>query len=129
MAYSDATAQREYQRRWKHDRRAAWFDGKTCARCGGTDRLEIHHRAPEKKVSHRIWSWSLERRDEELAKCDVLCRPCHELTHWPAGRDSSVREARQRERDAAHAWLAEYDRRRRERLEKRRVKRFRTGAQ
>lgn len=83
MPYRDPAAQREYQRRWKARRRAEWFAGRTCQRCGAADHLEIHHRAGEDKVSHAIWSWSKPRRDAELAKCVVLCRDCHEDQHWP----------------------------------------------
>lgn len=28
-------------------------------------------------MSHRIWGWSLKRREIELAKCQVLCYNCH----------------------------------------------------
>lgn len=31
----------------------------------------------QSKVDHRIWSWSLERREIELLKCQVLCAACH----------------------------------------------------
>ena len=29
-------------------------------------------------MTHSIWSWSSLRRNAELAKCQVLCRPCHD---------------------------------------------------
>jgi hypothetical protein len=45
--------------------------------CGSRDHLEIDHRDPGEKLSHRIWSWSPARRDAELAKCQVLCRKHH----------------------------------------------------
>ena len=83
MPYADRTTQREYQRRWMASRRAEWFVDKACEHCGTTDRLEIHHRDPEKKVAHAIWSWAAEKRLAELAKCVVLCRDCHEDQHWP----------------------------------------------
>jgi len=57
-------------------RRADWFKGKICS-CGSTDTLEIHHPDPEKKVSHKVWSWAKEKRDTELSKCIVLCEDCH----------------------------------------------------
>jgi hypothetical protein len=40
---------------------------------------ENDHVDPSKKTSHSIWSWSPERREAEIAKCQVLCRPCHQL--------------------------------------------------
>ena len=70
-------AQREYQRKWKAARRASWFEGKCCVKCGSTDRLEIDHIDPKTKVSNQIWTWSKHRRDEELGKCQILCHACH----------------------------------------------------
>lgn len=70
---------RSYQRKWIQKRRAdviAQMGGR-CARCPATEHLEVDHIDPSKKVSHRIWSWSPERRAEELAKCQLLCRWCH----------------------------------------------------
>ena len=48
-----------------------------CRWCGGVDRLQVDHVDPATKVSHRVWSWSKWRRDEELRKCQVLCFDCH----------------------------------------------------
>ena len=72
-------AQTEYQRQWIAARRAAWFDNKECAKCGSKENLEIHHKDPEQKVEHRVWSWAQARRDAELDKCEVLCHACHEV--------------------------------------------------
>ncbi|MGW5635712.1 HNH endonuclease [Streptomyces sp. NPDC003832] len=58
-------------------RRAEFFAGKSCVRCGSTERLELDHIEPGAKVTHRIWSWSAERRATELAKCQPLCAGCH----------------------------------------------------
>lgn len=68
---------REYQREWLANRRANFFADKACVRCGSAEQLELDHIDPEQKVSHRIWSWSQERRDAEIAKCQVLCAECH----------------------------------------------------
>jgi hypothetical protein len=86
MPYQDPVAQREYQRQWVASRRAAWFAGKTCSWCGSSERLELHHADPAKKVSHAIWSWGENRRLNEIGKCIVLCRPCHEKGHAEARR-------------------------------------------
>lgn len=77
MPYKDRAKQREYRRAWIASRRAKFFADKQCAACGSTDQLELDHVEPERKVSHRIWSWSVERREEELKKCQVLCHDCH----------------------------------------------------
>lgn len=77
MGYSDPAKQRAYAREWMRKRRAAFFDGKQCVRCGSTERLELDHVDPLQKTTHCVWSWSQKRRDEELAKCQVLCHDCH----------------------------------------------------
>lgn len=81
MPYKDKNVQREYNRQWQASRRAEWFFEKVCVRCGGSDSLEIHHEDPLLKISHKVWSWAQERRDEELAKCVVLCHACHKAQH------------------------------------------------
>lgn len=58
-------------------RRAEFFNGKSCVYCGSTSGLQLDHIDPLKKVNHKIWSWSEARRNAELAKCQVLCEPCH----------------------------------------------------
>ena len=85
MAYKDPAHQREYQRKWKQRRRAAWFRGKRCAKCGGKRRLQLDHRDAKKKADHKIWSWSEKRRLGELVKCQVLCVPCHTRKGIAAG--------------------------------------------
>lgn len=72
---------REYQARWMADRRRAFLADKVCVECGSDDHLELDHVDPGQKVSHRIWSWTQERRDAEIAKCRVLCRGCHVERH------------------------------------------------
>jgi hypothetical protein len=78
MSYRDPDKQREYQRQWKARRRAEFFADKECVRCGFAENLELDHIDPRTKIGHGIWSWSQKRREEELAKCQVLCRTCHE---------------------------------------------------
>lgn len=68
-----------YQREWMRKRRAAYFDKKSCSRCSSKERLELDHINPAIKVNHVIWSWAKPRREAELSKCQVLCRPCHWL--------------------------------------------------
>lgn len=69
--------QREYQRQWMKRRRQDFFKDKGCEICGVEEDLELHHVDPTQKVSHRIWSWSKERQETELAKCVILCVDCH----------------------------------------------------
>lgn len=82
MSYRIAERQRAFQRNWVARRRASWLaENGPCVGCGATDHLEVDHVYPEQKVDHRVWSWSDERRQEELAKCRVLCRDCHKARH------------------------------------------------
>lgn len=71
-------AKRAYQRTWLQKRRSIVFDGRQCVKCGGMEKLELDHIDPTQKISHSIWSWSEERRTEELAKCQILCKKCHQ---------------------------------------------------
>lgn len=78
MPYKDAAARSAYQAGYASALRRAWLETHgPCAACGSADDLEVDHVERREKVSHRIWSWSRERREDELAKCQVLCRRCH----------------------------------------------------
>lgn len=77
MPYKDKTRQREYAKVWIAKRREDFFRDKVCEKCGSDKKLELDHINPEEKVSHRIWSWSKDRRDKEIEKCQVLCTECH----------------------------------------------------
>jgi len=90
MPYKDPAQQAEYAREWVARRRAEWFADKCCAWCGSTEDLQLDHIDRTTKVSHRIWSWSQVRRDTEIAKCQVLCRPCHEEKTRLAGDNPSL---------------------------------------
>jgi len=57
-----------------------------CIVCGVRDVrvLEFHHRDPSKKdynVSELAASYSLDRIQKEIDKCDVLCANCHRIEH------------------------------------------------
>lgn len=77
MPYKDINKQRAFQRNRCRRNRFSFFKGKKCVKCDSTKRLELDHIDPKTKVSHCIWSWSEERRNEELKKCQVLCKKCH----------------------------------------------------
>lgn len=77
MPYADKKKQLEYQRIWTANRRAKFFRDKSCVKCGSKEDLELDHIDPKLKVSHKIWSWSEDRRLAEIAKCQVLCSTCH----------------------------------------------------
>lgn len=48
-----------------------------CRECGGSERLEVDHIDPTTKIDSEVWDWAPERRDAELAKCQVLCKACN----------------------------------------------------
>lgn len=77
MPYRDRDRTRAFQRRQCAERRAESFAGLTCEGCGSSESLEWHHLDPAEKVTHKIWSFTFERRTAELAKCIPLCTPCH----------------------------------------------------
>lgn len=80
MPYKNLEQQREYQRNWMAQRRKEWFDlNGPCADCGTQDNLELDHVDREGKISHKVWSWSKVRMEEELAKCVARCEKCHQI--------------------------------------------------
>lgn len=80
----ETKGQRNYARRKR--RRELWFAAHgPCARCGSWERLTLDHidptsKDPRLKVGNAgsIWAWSNANRALELAKCQVLCKPCHD---------------------------------------------------
>jgi hypothetical protein len=81
MPYADKEAQRKYQLDRYHKIRSSWFNEHgPCRECGSWENLHAHHKNSGEKISHRVWSWSKKRREEELSKCVVLCCPCHGKT-------------------------------------------------
>src|SRR5665213_333062 len=67
----------------KAQRRAEFFAGKECVRCGSIDHLELDHIDPSTKEirAGELWCMALDnpRRIKELAKSQVLCHDCHVL--------------------------------------------------
>jgi hypothetical protein len=91
MPMATREAQREYQRAWCARRRSSYFSGKTCVDCGSPDNLQLDHIDRTTKVDHRVWSWSEQRRAEELKKCVPRCQPCHaKKTNRELGYDHTV---------------------------------------
>lgn len=79
LGYVNKEQRNTYQREWVAQRRAQYLCDKACVDCGSRNDLEIDHVDKTQKVSHRIWSWSTQRREQELAKCVVRCRRCHQI--------------------------------------------------
>ncbi len=78
MPYKDPERQREYQANRLLYLRNEWINSNgPCVKCRTWKNLEVDHVDPSTKVSHNVWSWSPDRRKEELSKCQVLCVECH----------------------------------------------------
>lgn len=78
MPYKDKQKQNAYQNRHNLERRMMWInENGPCRQCGSFQDLQVDHINRLEKVSHRIWSWSKARREEELRKCQALCKECH----------------------------------------------------
>ena len=67
--------------------------GKVCSYCGFDDyrAIDFHHRDASNKIVNpsliytKGWGW--EKVQEELDKCDPVCKNCHAIIHHP---DTSV---------------------------------------
>ena len=92
MPFANPEDKRAYDRERAARLRREWLLANGPCRCGSWEDLEMHHKDPAQKVSHRIWNWSAERRAAELAKCEPLCKRCHKAEtramlqrHHPCG--------------------------------------------
>jgi hypothetical protein len=103
MPYKDSAKQIAYQCAWVAKRRRKWLrENGPCKGCGTRQQLQIDHKDPSKKISHRVWSWSEVRRLAELAKCQVLCKRCHrEKSRVNREHARGVRHGQARLSDAA----------------------------
>ncbi len=82
MPYANPAKQKAAQAQWYQDtvraRRVEWLDKNgPCRKCGSSEKLEVDHVDPSQKVTHSVWTWAADRRNAELAKCQVLCEKCH----------------------------------------------------
>jgi len=68
-----------------------WFhEYKNSLKCSKCDEdhwscIEFHHRNPSEKehcIGQMIGSWSIERIQSEIEKCDIICANCHRKIHF-----------------------------------------------
>jgi hypothetical protein len=69
----------------RRQRNREWVDSlkQKCLICGSTVDLHFHHRDPStkfKKVADMM-TYSRQRIQAEIDKCDVLCEYCHKTLH------------------------------------------------
>lgn len=98
MYYSARNKRREINRKTARQIKA----DSGCSRCEekDPDALDFHHLDPSKKesnITNAVYNYSLKRMLEEIAKCIVLCRNCHQKEHarqWRSERKERERENR-----------------------------------
>lgn len=65
-----------------------WKKTLKCSKCGNDDHrvLEFHHRNPTEKeytIANIIdRGYGVEKMENEISKCDVLCANCHRIVHY-----------------------------------------------
>ena len=110
MPFKDPVKQKEAQRQWylrnkkitiersmkyKHDNQV-WFKEtklndvacgcRDCGYVGHPDEFDYHHIDPNTKiacVSDMLGTYGRPKVIAEMAKCDIVCKPCHEQIHYP----------------------------------------------
>lgn len=117
---------REYILARYHRRKAEWTErlGGACASCGSTaEDLQFDHVDPATKsfTIGRLWSMADATVEAELAKCQLLCKPCHQTkttSEWKERRTHGAVYAAVQKKcpcEKCVAFKADYARRRRER--------------
>jgi hypothetical protein len=82
---------RERRRRRKEQIRSfvkEYMQQHVCKMCGTKNNLTFHHRDPSKKrgdISKLVSYKSLSLIQNEISKCDILCRHCHDIKHEMKG--------------------------------------------
>jgi 5-methylcytosine-specific restriction endonuclease McrA len=86
---------REYQKSRYYRRRleAIAFLGGKCVSCGQTEELEFDHVDPSDKtynVARILTGGSEQKVREELEKCQLLCKKCHDKKTYAVGGDQKT---------------------------------------
>lgn len=65
-----------------------------CLHCKSKKNLTFHHRDPSTKVFSlgNVKKQSIEQIQNEIAKCDLLCRDCHDVVHEMVPKDKRMPE-------------------------------------
>lgn len=83
MAYTDYNNKmREYMAKRYVSRRTRWIEvmGGVCVSCGDDESLEFDHIDPTTKtyqIAKILNTGSEKKVSDEMAKCQLLCNPCH----------------------------------------------------
>lgn len=81
----DRAAKSAYQLKRYHAKRAIWIQelGGVCINCGTTEQLEFHHINPKDKSFNVAERYDCRAVIDELKKCQLLCKNCHDNIHQP----------------------------------------------
>lgn len=78
---SDNQYMRDYMLKRYHNRRKTAIEqlGGKCVSCGSKEELEVDHINPQDKkfCLSKLWSVNEKTYQEELSKCQLLCKVCH----------------------------------------------------
>lgn len=73
----------KYKTNQRHERKALFIEllGGCCVECSSVKNLNFDHVLPEEKEFHisANLDYSLEKILPELQKCQLLCKPCHDI--------------------------------------------------
>ena len=100
---------KEYHHKWYLEvmvpRREKWFlENGPCVDCGSWENLELDHVNPDTKIHSAIWSWSDQRRSEELTKCQPRCYDCHKKKTIREGFERGIYGNRKKEIIDGKTW-------------------------
>ena len=113
MAYKDIEKDRAAKRRWYENNREVYreknrrkkeylkeimreYKSRPCADCGGEFPfyvMDFDHRDAGNKclsVSKMVQRMNVQRLQDEIAKCDVVCANCHRIRTYERGQRFSV---------------------------------------
>lgn len=70
-----------YLKQYYRKRRDALIEqmGGKCVVCGAAEGLELDHIDPSSKSFGVSEAWGARKQSEEAAKCQLLCKPCHQV--------------------------------------------------
>lgn len=96
---------RDYMLRRYHRRRGQVIErlGGACAECGSKEGLEIDHKDAKRKsfsLARRLSSVSEAKLENEVKKCQLLCRRCHE--------EKSITDQGKRRAKGTHGTISAY---------------------
>ena len=101
MPYKDKEIHKSYDQKWQKDRIIEMYNiiyvGKVCSKCGSSDGIVYHHRDPSTKlfnISNRLHI-NKDRLMDEIAKCDILCKSCHDKIHEYSEEETKLRRKAQ----------------------------------